>query len=389
MSRKILGKFRRLILIPRYNYSNYTSTLVDIKDVSSKDAGQLYSVSNEIFKKINVHGKSVEKDYLKFVECVQGQNVLLRHSMIEIIGLIRNNELKKIENEELVPKFLLFGQLGNGKTMNLLIILNYLHSLNKHFVVHFGDGIRMLKYPKELVECEYEEDMWEMNIDCLIWLNALIVQNRKYLDGNDIRFRKKLNFTDNEFLENNSSLEDLVKFANSRPKYASHCASYFLDTIEQDEFDKTNQFAIVIDGMNGVKDGGSRHHRNDHQKSFIPMNRIRIAQSIKNLLTKRNSKFNNRIIVGSVCEKAENKGYFREEGTPLNLLGTKFFEEFEPFIPFNVPRYSSKEFHTIVDYLIDENWLRIDTRTSQDLHDELSFLSAHSPLELFRIGKSH
>lgn len=70
---------------------------------------------------------------------------------------------------------------------------------------------------------------------------------------------------------------------------------------------------------------------------------------------------------------------------PKALLTDEGFQDFDPFLPIEVEKYSEKELQSCLDYYKEKNWLQRPVSKTKEAHEEIKFLSGMNPGQVYNI----
>ncbi|KAK0080254.1 hypothetical protein PV325_000234 [Microctonus aethiopoides] len=314
------------------------------------------------------------KRYVAQVTTFMENAILVREPALEIISYLQHADYTKPAN-----RYVLYGEIGVGKSVTLMHILHYgLES--KRIIVHVPWVRNWFRRAKEVAPSQSKEGFYDIPVDAAAWLIHFKHQNASLLSELDLKLSKDYVWNAREKNPAGSSLVQLLDFGMARPKYACDIIDGLANELKMASTAGKCNTLVVIDGFNSFFGNDTRIKGSDFK--LVPPSQVTITQPFINL-----TKYDwcNSAIVLTVDEFAVSLKDHHQSIFPRFLLGKEGFEHLDPFLPVEVPNYSQDEFETVMEYYKERKWVR---NISKEGQRELELLSNRNPYKLMRYTAS-
>nr|SVE75113.1 EOG090X05V1 [Daphnia dolichocephala] len=334
--------------------------------------GRFYSIPESIKKRLFAGG-GLPKEYEELSETLNGLSIMVRKPTIELI-----NYLNKTNFDAPVPRYVLYGKTGAGKSISLAHILHYGSSAG-FVLVHVPWVPNWFRFPKGVTPSVIHPNKYDHPIESVEWLRHFSTQNESLMQDLKLKTTETYTWSKREVTAEGSPLSELIDLGLNRAKYATDCVVALLDELKKAAMSKRCRVLVIIDGFNSFFSPKSRVLRED--RSVVMPTEFLLTDAFLSLT--RND-WNNGAVVVSVDPLAH-PTELRESPLPRYQLGKQGFEHLDPFIPIEVPNYNDKEFHSQIDYYIERNWLQQPKARTERGRAELSFTSGNHPYSLMKL----
>lgn len=328
--------------------------------------GRFYTVDPNVRKSV-LHRTSMPKKFFEDVKTFAEMSLMVREPAVEVISYLNKTDYTKPVN-----RFVFYGELGAGKSVQLLHLLHYGY-VNDFIIVHVPWVTDWFKKPKEKSNSETKEGMLDINIDAAAWLIHFKTQNGELLKKLDLKCSQDYEWSQREKTAAGSTLIELIEHGINRVKFASDTITVLFDELKQQSTDGKCRTMVAIDGFNAFF-----HPKTvmkfDNRVKAVPED-ITITHPFLNI-TKSDWSGGVVLLVVDKWALTEDR---MESDLPKYLLYRKGFEFIDPFVPMRVNRYNDLEFDNIINYYLDRKWIQNYT---PGLDKELKFLSGANGYKL-------
>ncbi|CAH0724514.1 unnamed protein product, partial [Brenthis ino] len=338
---------------------------------NENQVGLFYTINNDICKQLFGHG-GLPKSYLKQTKTFTETTLMVRSPALDIMNCIKLTDLNKPVN-----RYVLYGELGAGKSLTIAHLLHYAHE-NNFLIVHVpwvSEWLRRVPRHKEMSNSPTKEGFVDLPLDAAAWLLHFKTQNQSILKTPDLRITKEYVWSKREKTEMGAPLAELVELGIARVKYACDVIEALVNEIKILSNNKQCKTFVAIDGFNTFLYPLTRL-KTPTKKTVTPEEVTLTAPFME--ITKND--WTNGVIVISADQMAVPQDH-QESHLPKYLLYKKGFEHIDPFIPVEVARYSEKEFLSCASYYRDRLWLRGPPETEE----ELKLASACNPYKFMEL----
>lgn len=356
----------------KMKYEEFRTMEKDPSNHTPAHIGKFYEIDPEIKEKLFKTG-GITKSYEKQIKSFNESCLMIRNPAVEIINYIKNTDFSMPVN-----RYLLYGDVGTGKSMTILHLLHYGHK-NDFLLVHVPWIPYWYKRPKAYGGSATQEGLTDLPINACAWLSHFKNQNVELLAKLNLCTSQDYVWSKRETTPKGSTFIELIDHGTSRAKYASDVIKVLLDEIKQQSTEGKMKTLVAIDGYNVLF-----YEKTNLKAKFkvpIPANKITLTQPFLDIVK---HDWCNGLCVLSVDQIAM-KGWTRESNLPLYLLGREGFEHLDPFIPVRHEKYDEKEYESCMQYYVDRKWVQ---NVSQGFDKELEFLSNKNPYKLMDLCKS-
>lgn len=331
--------------------------------------GRFYTI-DPIVRKTALHRTTMPKMFFEDAKTFRELSIMIRAPALEVISYLNKTDYTKPIN-----RFVFYGELGAGKSTQLLHLIHYGH-VNDFVIVHVPWVPNWLKTPKEKSNSETREGFLDINIDAAAWLIHFKTQNANLLEKLDLKCSKEYVWSQRETTPAGATLLELVEHGINRVKFATATIAVLLEELKQKSSDGKCRTMVAIDGFNAFFHPWTSM-KFDNRVKALPED-ITITHPFLDIVKSDWS--------GGVCLLVVDKWALRkdrmESDLPKYLLYRKGFEHIDPFVPMRVGLYNDLEFDNFINFYLDRKWI---SNYASGLDKELKFLSGCNGYELKRI----
>lgn len=328
--------------------------------------GRFYNVDPKHRKNL-LYKTAMPKKYFEDLKAFAEMSIMIREPAVEVISY-----LNKMDYTRPINRFVFYGELGVGKSMQLLHLLHY-GRVNDFIIVHVPWVPDWFKKPKEKSNSETKEGMLDINIDAAAWLIHFKTQNSDLLGKLDLKCSRDYEWSQREKTTAGATLLELVDHGINRVKFATDTITVLLDELKQQSTDGKCRTMVAIDGFNAFF-----HPKTvlkfDNRVKAVPED-ITITHPFLNIVKSD--------WCGGVCLLVVDKWAATtermESDLPKYLLYRKGFEYIDPFVPIKVNLYNDLEFDNMINYYLDRKWIQNYT---PGLDKELKFICGGNGFKL-------
>ncbi|CAH2102968.1 unnamed protein product [Euphydryas editha] len=333
--------------------------------------GLFYSLNNDLCKQLFAHG-GLPKSYMKQTKTFTETTLMVRLPALEIMNCIKATDFDKP-----AIRYLLYGEIGAGKSLTLAHLLHYAYE-DGYLIVHVpwvSEWLRRVPRHKEMSNSQTHEGFVDLPLDAAAWLLHFKMQNQAHLKKGDLKISKEYVWSKREKTPQGAPLAELVEHGITRVKYSCDVVDALVNEIKILSNSKQCKTFVAIDGFNTF---------------LYPLTRLRtptkkkVAPEEVTLTTSFMELTKNDWVNGVIVLTADQLGVppeHQESHLPKYLLYKKGFEHIDPFVPVEVGRYSEREFFSCASYYRDRLWLRGPPETE----GELKLASACNPYKFMEM----
>lgn len=330
--------------------------------------GRFYIVDPAL-KKTLFHRTAVPKTFVEDLKTFTEMSLMIREPAVEVINLLNKTDYSKPVN-----RFVFYGELGVGKSIQLLHLLHYGY-VNEFIIVHVPWAPNWYKRFKEKSNSITHEGMLDINVDAAAWLIHFKTQNHALLEKLDLKCSKEYVWSQREVTPAGSTLLELIEHGINRVKFATDTITVLIEELKHQSTEGKCRTMVVIDGFNAF---------------FMDRTRIKFDSRVIAkpadifLITHPFLSITKADWCNGVCQWASFEEH-RKSPLPKYQLHRKGFEHLDPFIPIRVRLYNDIEFDNIIDYYVNRKWI---LKLTPGLDNELKLLSGRNAYSLRELTKS-
>lgn len=358
---------------PRARLEEFRTSENDPRNHSIDHIGKFYTIEPQVKQTLFKHG-GITRTYALQAKTFNETCLMIRNPAIEVINYIKNTDFSRPVN-----RYVLYGELGGGKSMTMAHLLHY-GQMNDFLIVHVPWLPYWYKHPKSEGPSATQEGMVDLPIQACAWLLHFKTQNADLLAKLDLKTSKDYVWSKREETPAGSKLLELIDHGINRGKYAADVIKTLLDEIKQQSTEGKVRTMVALDGYNAIF-YEKTDVRGPVHLTRVPPSGVTLTQPFLDII---NHDWCNGVVILTV-DQLGMTGWQRESDLPIYLLGRKGFEHLDPFIPIRVEPYNEKEFDSCIAYYVNRKWIQ---SASEGFDKELEFLSNKNPYKLMDMCKS-
>lgn len=330
--------------------------------------------SEQKLLKIFGHQSPFDIETTKYYKALGTMQLMVRQPALAAIDYLT----KLDQSQHQVPnvRMLFYGDKGTGKTHTLTHLLHYLHSKQEHFVIHIREMKKFTRSPWEFCESVSRPGRIDTPINAAILLQQFKVQNANLIEKHkeNLKCSRDYKWSQREITKAGDPLISVADHGINRVNHASDCVAVLFKELMLASDNGTIKLASFLDNVKFLyhEFAGVLKHKD---LKHVLVDEITVARAIKKLIkgTQKNS------VVLATCD---DKLALKQKQTPREILGIHGWNDFDPCLPINVSNYSRKEFESCMNFYQDIGWLcRPESKTEQ-VRDEIRFISGLNPSEV-------
>lgn len=334
--------------------------------------GRFYTVDPAL-KKTLFHRTAVPKTFVEDVKTFAETSLMIREPAVEVINLLNKTDYSKPVN-----RFVFYGEIGVGKTLQLLHLIHYGY-VNDFVIVHVPWAPNWYKRFKEKSNSVTKEGMIDLNVDAAAWLIHFKTQNHALLEKLDLKCSKEYVWSQREVTTAGSTLLELIEHGINRVKFATDTISVLVDELKAQSTEGKCRTMVAIDGYNAFF----------MDRTLIKFDSRVIAKPADITITHPFLNITKADWCNGVCilvvDQWASFPEHRQSPLPKYQLRRTGFEHLDPFIPVRVGLYNDIEFDSFIDYYVDRKWI---TKFTPGTDEELKLLSGRNGYSLREQTKS-
>uniref|UniRef100_A0A8C2FUM8 Small ribosomal subunit protein mS29 n=1 Tax=Cyprinus carpio TaxID=7962 RepID=A0A8C2FUM8_CYPCA len=347
---------------------------------SERHTGQYYTLPAAHIQKLFPHG--LPPRFQLQIKTFNEGCVMVRPPALELISY-----LKKADYSKPPLRYILYGDVGTGKTMCLSHALHYCYTQG-WLIVHIPDAHLWVKNCKELLPSSSRPSRFDQPIQASQWLKNFKITNERFLSK--IKTTQQYVWTKRERTEKGQPLGELVDQGVNRMKSSSDVVGAVLRELRLQAGGATEgegafKLAVAVDGVNALW-GKTSLKKED--RTMCEPEELTLIHNLRKMMINNWAP----VMICCVCCIDLLKGlniFAHFLFLPLILFMSSVFQEgfdnMEPFVPVSVSNYNEKEFESCYLYYLDRNWLQHSHSRSEEGKKELIFLSNKNPSILERL----
>lgn len=351
---------------PNLKFDNFRTLESNPTNHTEAHLTRYYTVEPSL-RKTTFHKTTMPKMFFEDSKTFGEMSLMVREPAVELIGYLNKTDYKKPIN-----RFVFYGELGAGKSIQLLHLIHY-GQVNDFVIVHVPWVPDWFKKPKERSNSETKEGFLDINIDAASWLIHFKTQNADLLKKLDLKCSREYVWSQRESTAAESTLLELIEHGINRVKFATDTIAVLLDELKQQSTEGKCRTMVAIDGFNAFF----------HPKTVMKFDNKIKATPDNITITQPFLSMTQSDWTGGVCLLVVDKWALSadrmESDLPKYLLGRRGFEFLDPFIPMRVGSYNDAEFDSAINYYLDRKWIQ---NYIPGLDKELKFLSGRNAYKL-------
>ncbi|KAI1301449.1 28S ribosomal protein S29, mitochondrial [Halotydeus destructor] len=367
---------------PKINPAAYTQETDPAKHNAGHE-GLFYIVPPEVRDRVMaLEGlRDEQEEMFKFLDEAA---LIVRKPALEII-----DKLERTDFSLPVNRYVLHGPFGSGKSMTLNHVLHY--GLVKEFLlVHISQASsRWFNKPQDMSPSESRTGRLDLPTDSAMWLQQFKTRNAAILPRLNLTTSQKYTWSLREITEAGEPLTNVVEHGINRMKHASDCVAVVLKELKKSSKEGSCRLLVTCDIVNTFYSKTAEVRHPNQMEAAV--DHFTIGRAFKKLFL---NDWNN----GAVIAGVDSKPYYSvlhkalwpniPSDLPKHLLTEEGFNDFDPFIPIRVAKYSEKEIENCLDYYTEKLLLQRDESRTPAGRQEMKFLSSANPLDLYKLATS-
>lgn len=338
--------------------------------------GLFYDIPSDRMVSIYADAKPMNTNLNQLHHVLGRASIMIRKPALDII-----NYLKCLDYSKPATRFLLYGEYGAGKTMTLYHLQHYMHSLGDHFLIYVPKPVEWTKFPSDQAESLSRPGRLDLPIDSAYYLQKFKIINSDLLQryGNEITCSRDYNWSSREITRQGEPITNVIEHGINRVNHASDCLAVLLKELKLSANEGVIKMSVLVDKVNLFYPEEPKLKHNDRKVAYP--DDVTPTRAFKKLFK---NDWNGGVVIAVVDKKFIDKSIYVQ---PRKLLTIEGWNTFEPCLPIEVTRYDRKEFETCMNYYQDIKWLQRSQALTEEGRDEIRFVSALNPCEVFRISK--
>lgn len=274
-------------------------------------------------------------------------------------------------------RLLFYGDPGHGKTHVLAHLIHYLHSIQEHLIIHVREMKRFTIGAREVVESQSRQGRLDTPLGSAILLQQFRVQNAALLEkyNDTLVCSKSYKWSLREVTEAGEPLIKVAEHGVNRVNHASDCLAVLFKELTLAADEGKIKLATVIDNVNFLFHREAMKEIKHPDLKQVLIDEITVARGLKKLITGTHK--------GSILlATCDNKLTREQNQTPKQVLGLDGWNSFDPCLPIHVGKYSRKEFESCMNMYQDIGWIARPEARTEEVRNELRFVSGLNPGQL-------
>ncbi|OWF39034.1 28S ribosomal protein S29, mitochondrial-like [Mizuhopecten yessoensis] len=305
-----------------------------------------------------------------------GLYLMIRKPALEIIDII-----KKSSYNCPLPKFIVYGKRGGGKTSTISHVMHYCGKQN-HMLLNIPLVNDWIRARTNTTPSTSKAGFTNIPEQAQKWISHFAALNAPLIK--DMKVTKSIEWTKKEVTEAGSPLQSLIDFGLLRQKYADDVVDMLLDEVMTCATENKFKVLLVIDGLNGFYQPTNMREPLQPQR-FIHAEKLCLVDSFKRILNSGNK---NVVAVCTVNEELR-KLNERVKFTPFYLLGKEASQELEPFVPIQVENFSDMEVKNCLDFYSQRKWIQNSAALTDEGRKQIKFLTSNNPYAVWKVAGAY
>ncbi|KAI0229527.1 28S ribosomal protein S29, mitochondrial [Lamellibrachia satsuma] len=350
----------------------FRTTENDPANHTENHEAMFYTIPPEHFQRWLRRGLTV--NMYRMTKAFNESSVMVRQPATELIGY-----LQMAEYTMPVIRYLLYGEIGSGKSTSLAHVMHYCGTQG-WLILHVPWAAFFNRYSREIQPSVYRPGRLDQPLEAAEWIAYFKQMNEPLLKQLDIKVQNTYVWNKRESSDVGTPLADVMEFGLARVKYAADVVGAILKEIRQQAAPQGFKVLVAVDGVNAFWSTTNIKVEDDRTKRHDAGN-LSLVHNFKKMI--RND-WSNGAVIGTL-DAYGNDADQRGSYLPRYVLGKEGFEWLDPHIPIYVPNYSEKEALSCLQYYIDRRWLQNPKALTEEGKEELLLLSSLNPFELYRV----
>lgn len=312
----------------------------------------------------------------RFYSILGQQPLMIRQHALQAMDYLR-----KVDYSKPNLRILFYGDKGHGKTHTLAHLLHYLHLNQDHFIIHIREMKRFARGLIEPVASTSRPGRIDTPLSSAMVLQQFKMQNANLLEkyNDTLLCTRDYKWSLRELTKAGEPLINVADHGINRVIHASDCLAVLFRELTSAADEGKIKLASVLDNVQFLfqEQAGTLKHP-DHKKLLV--DEITVARAIKKLIKGAHKG-------GVTLATCDDKLSTKQNQTPREVLGLDGWNHFDPCLPVHVPKYSRKEYESCMNFLQDVGWLCRPESKTEEVRDEIRFISGLNPGEVVLLCK--
>lgn len=338
-------------------------------DHGLKDEGLFYTVPDDIHKLIcpeNGSRKALRKTFQRECNAFKETNIMIRRPALEIINCMKNADY-----DNPVIRYLIYGNLGTGKSMSLQHVTHY--ALHEGWIIvptlYAWDWMGYHRRFKPMMREELKESSWNTDrldqpVWAMSWLETFKTINGKKLQ--EIKTTREYVWTKREKTEVGQTLTSLVDQGIARARISTDVIGCIMRELRTQPSENLPRVLVTVDAFNAI------FHRTSVKSklgNLVEPDNLSFIYNLKKMI--RNDWTNGAVVLAMNMSGERPELFTRDVVDPYELIGAHGFDLIDPHLPIEVKNYSEKEVLQLLSLYRDKKWLTGRSLTQEGMAEIL------------------
>lgn len=335
------------------------------------DYKKMYPISSSLFN--GPLADAVPADFQKLSTCIDDTHMMIRKPALDILDIMQQSP------PDTVPKILINGSHGVGKSMTILQILHYcfLKNMVIIYIPHGGLIVDSLT-PDSVMESSWNPSRIDQPEESIAWLNTFQALNSKFLSEEKTSQAYKWGKRDDT--PAGISLMEILTLGKGRANYATDAVGVLLKEIQ---LNKKLQVLYAVDGVNWL------FIQPIFKFNMLPvdMSSLSLLRHFTKLLKPETSITNGVCLTSTSYSVPFFKSAHHQKLDFNDIIDTPTWKLVnDHFIDVEVSSYNEEEYLTMMNFYKEKGW--IQKQLYDNLVDQIRFLTARHPFTLYKMLRS-
>lgn len=355
-------------------------------DHTAEDIGLFYTIPKEefeVFSPKTIKSKAFQKRCLEEFHAFNESSIMIRQPSLEII-----NYMKHTDYSLPVQRYLIYGDLGTGKSYALQHVVHYCVKSGWLIVPIFQAWDFMLHRSKhrqtqleEILESQWNKDRFDQPEPAVAWLEVFRHMNKQHLTH--IKTTREYVWSKREKTDAGTPLSTLIDLGIARTRIATDVIGCIMREIRIQGPETMPRTLVAIDNVNALFAETKLRAR---LKGKVDADELTLVINLKKLMS--NTWTNGAIVCATggsfTTDTSKHALEIRDAENTYKILGHDGFDLLDPHIPVQVENYTLRETLSQLAYYEDRKWLT-DRAMTDEGRQEIIQLACNNPVELVKV----